>query len=164
MAGTGVEVDGLVAVVLWSLILVRNSQEDRRAESDAIFSAGVDSDAIFFVTGRGDGRLAWSTAVELGLDISLCKANVGRAVIDDARDRFAMRLASTTNKEEENELLAFSVSFAGSVWRGKETYVVTRKNCPKLDMMKGGMCLYGGRETFFGVYGGGETIKKDGGR
>jgi hypothetical protein len=31
-------------------------------------------------------------------------------------------------------------------------------------MMKEGMCLYGGTETFFGVYGEGETIKKDGGR
>ena len=55
MAGTGVEVDSLVAVVLWSLILVGNSQENRCAKSDAIFSARVDSDAIFLVTGGGDG-------------------------------------------------------------------------------------------------------------
>lgn len=111
MAGTGVEVDGLVAVVLWSLVLVGNSQEDRRAESDAIFSTGVDSDAIFFVTGRGDGRLAWSTAVELGLDISLCEANVGRAVIDDARDRFAMRLASTTRQRRKKRTVSFLCVF-----------------------------------------------------
>lgn len=69
----------------------------------------MDGDSVFFVTGRGDGGLARSTTVELGLDISLCEAKVGRAVVDDARDRFAMRLASAARAKRVSFCFSFSV-------------------------------------------------------
>lgn len=95
MAGTGVEVDGLVAVVLGALVLVGDGEEDWGAESEAVFGAGVDGDAVLFVSGRGDGGLAGAAAVELGLDVGFAEGEVGRAVFDDARDGLAVRFTGT---------------------------------------------------------------------
>lgn len=55
MAGARVEVNGLIAIVLGSLVLVGNCEEDGRAEGAAKFGAGVDGDSVLFVAGSCDG-------------------------------------------------------------------------------------------------------------
>lgn len=92
MAGSGVEVDGLATVVLGTLVLVGDGEENRGSESDAILGSRVDGDAVLLVAGSGDGRLARTTTVELGLDISLDEGEIGRAIVDNARDRFSVGL------------------------------------------------------------------------
>ena len=59
----------------------------------AEFGTGVDSDLVFFVARRGDGRLARSSTVELRLDVAFREGDAGRAVVNDARDGLAVRFA-----------------------------------------------------------------------
>lgn len=61
--------------------------------SDAVFGAGVDGDTVLFVAGGCDAGLAGAAAVELGLDVGLGEGQIGRAVVDDARDGLAVGLA-----------------------------------------------------------------------
>ena len=93
MAGPRVEVDGLVAVVLRSLVLVGHGQEDGGAEGDAVLGAGVDGDEILLIAGGGDGGLTGATTVELGLDVGLAEGEVRGTVFQDAGDGFAVGLA-----------------------------------------------------------------------
>lgn len=90
MAGAGVQVDGLVAVVLGALVLVGHGEEDGRAERAAVLDARVDRHAVLFVARRGDGGLAGAATVELGLDVGFGEGDVRGAVVDDARDGLAV--------------------------------------------------------------------------
>jgi aspartate aminotransferase-like enzyme len=89
----GVEVDGLVAVVLGALVLVGDGEEDGGAEGAAVLGSGVDGDAVLFVARGCYGGLARTAAVELGLDVGFGEVEVWGAVFDYAGDGFAVGLA-----------------------------------------------------------------------
>ena len=50
---SGEEIHSLIAVVLGTLVLVKNYHGDGCAEGEAVFGSGLDLDAVFFVAGGG---------------------------------------------------------------------------------------------------------------
>lgn len=103
MARARVEIDSLTAVVTRSLVFVGDDQENGRSEGATGFDARVNSDAVFFVTRSRDGRLAWSAAVELRLDIRFGEGEAWRAVFDNATHGFAMGFSRCVHEEEASE-------------------------------------------------------------
>lgn len=73
VAGTGVGVHGVAAVVFGALVFVADDHGDGRAKRDAEFGAGLDLDAVFLVTRRGECGLSRSASCHLWLDVFFCK-------------------------------------------------------------------------------------------
>lgn len=133
-------------LTLGALVLVEHHHADGGAEGDAKLGARLDQDAVLFVTGGRDVALAGATARHLGLDVVLGELHAGGDAVDDAADGAAVRLAIAANS-----MLGNGRGRGGEV-EGGGTYVWTRKNSPKVDMLAvwGGDCrkhLGGGGES-----------------
>jgi hypothetical protein len=124
MAGSWVHVHCLVAVVLLPLVLVHDSETDRRAQCDAKLGTGLYLDAIFLITWGRYGGLARSSARHLGLDIVVCEGHAWRAAIDNGTNRQAMRLAIA---RPWLEMSNYSLYY--------DAYVVTLKCVPNVDIV-----------------------------
>jgi hypothetical protein len=156
MGRAGVDVHGLVAVVLGALVLVHDDEADRGPEGLAEFGAGLDGYAVFLVAGRGDGALARAAAVELGLDVGFGEGHAGGWVVDDAPDGFAVGFTEAgvdgLGIVTFGEIFFISLGAMGHGWRWRRrpslgwTHVVTLKTVPKVDMIASRRRFGGGRE------------------
>lgn len=119
MAGSGVEIHGLVAVVLGALVLVHDHEANGSAQSNAKLGTGLDLHAILLVSRSRDGGLTWPSSGHLGLNVGLCELHAGRTAINDAADGAAVGFTIAAYKE------AMSVCDTGRLvcseqifWRG----------------------------------------------
>jgi len=109
MAWPGVHVHGLVAVVLLPLVLIHDPQTNWRAQCNAKFGARLYLHPVLLVPRRGYGRLAWSAARHLGLDVVVCESHAWRAPVDNGADGETVRLAIRRDPEVRAECRHYSV-------------------------------------------------------
>ena len=71
MGGTRVSIEGVIGVIVWSLILVADKHSDGSAEGDAELGAGLDLDLVLLISRCCDRGLTGSSSSHLGLDVGL---------------------------------------------------------------------------------------------
>ena len=96
---TGAKCLGDVAVILAALILVAYQQRNRRAGGFAFIHAGENFHRVGFAALRDVARSAGFATVEVMLDVGFAQHQPGRAAIDHAADRRAVRLTERSDAE-----------------------------------------------------------------
>lgn len=77
-----------------ALVFIEGAESDGSAECDAIFGAGLDLDAVFFIARGGEGGLPRAPAGELRLDVGFGEVEAGWATVDHDSYAWAVGFAS----------------------------------------------------------------------
>ena len=100
-------------IIFRALVLVADEKADRGAAGAAFIDAGEELDRVGLAPLRNVARAAWLSSIQLFLDIGGREFHPGRATVDHAAVRRAVRLAERGDAVKDAESIAGQKRYAG---------------------------------------------------